>query len=160
MSVEDDLPRSIFFFRACLLGCVPSPPRLPSPGRLIRCSFSYNLRIRSEFMCLSEGFYDHCWQQSITISWSYDNSWYCCCYRNRCGSPQSIEGQNELLGYFPLSNEKESSRRSITPVALQLGHGHLSGWEGAGGRCCRCRHSADEADAGVKFLFITINESL
>ena len=148
------------FFRACLLGCVPSPPRLPSPGRLIRCSFSYNLRTRSEFMCLSEGFYDHCWQQSITISWSYDNSWYCCCYRNRCGSPQSIEGQNELLGYFPLSNEKESSRRLITPVALQLGHGHLSGWEGAGGRCCRCRHSADEADVGVKFLIITINESL
>ena len=48
----------------------------------------------------------------------------------------------------------------MTPVSLPLGHGHLSRWEGAGGRCCRCRHSADEADAGVKFLIITINESL
>ena len=54
---------------------------------------------------------------------------YCCCC-NRCESPQSIKGRNETLGYFSLSNEKESWRRLMTPVALPLGHGHGGGWDG------------------------------
>ena len=69
-------------------------------GQLSRCSFYYNLRIRSQFISLSEWLYDRCWQRSITISCNSDirshgNGW-CFCGRNWYGSSQS-KGLNESL---------------------------------------------------------------
>ena len=97
MFVGDNLDLSFFFSSVSVRMRI-----LPTfcLGQLSRCSFYYNLRIRSQFMSLSDWLYDRCWQRSISISCNSDirshgNGW-CFCGRNWYGSSQS-KGLNESL---------------------------------------------------------------